>query len=118
MEFYDIFTVTPAEHITESRFLIYIWLQKFKCKDTLDMILQLGASPTGEAPPTHYYCASRISEKFLEMQKEETKNRTAKIFDWCHPEITDDKNIALTNFALMLKTEQEGLDLLGLKKCK
>ncbi len=118
MKFYDLFTIVPAAHQKDAQFLAYIWLQQFKCTDTVDKILNVGVSPTGENPPTHYICARKVNENFLQMHLEENRNRSAKAFDWCHSELTTDKNIALTKFAMLIMTEEEGLNFLGLKKCK
>lgn len=115
IQFVDIFNIGPAQYAPTYRFLSWVWLKTFGCTDTVDMMFVDAASPTGENPPTHYFCARRISTITLEHYLSEMKDRSSKAFDWVYPVPTLDKDIALNNFVMMLLSQEDALNLLGLK---
>jgi len=118
MQIIHIFTVVPAAYKTEVQLMSYIWLKSLGCTDTLESVLRDGASPTGDGPPTHYICARKSTPAYLELYLKENTARAMKSYDWVHPGITDDKEIALTHFTTLLMEKEEALNFLGLKLCK
>lgn len=116
IQFVDLFIIVPAEHVEETRFLAWVWTKTVSvCTDPLEAYFTEGFSSSGEGPPTHYACHKRVSTITLDMHIKESKERSAKAFEWCWPEPTMDKDIALSHFAMMLLPKQEALDYLGLK---
>lgn len=112
----NLVAVVPAQHHVEAQLLLFVYYKMIGLDVEMGSIFSVGASPTGETPPTHYLHNREVNEEEVKQQIKDQK-RSSKSCKWAYTELVTDKETGLNNFSFMLMPQEEALTLLELKMC-
>lgn len=111
----NIVAIVPAEYKTKARLFLYMFNKTVDIHDTLESIFSIGVSATGENPPTHYIYCREMTEELVEKQIID-QQRAKKACEWVADQLTTDKEIALSQFALMPLSKEDALLIVELNE--
>lgn len=111
----NIVAIVPTEYRTKARLFLYMFNKTVGINDSLESIFVEGVSPNGANPPTHYIYCRDMTEELVEKQMID-QQRAKKACAWVAEQLTTDKEVALSHFALMPLSKEDALLIVELNE--